>query len=314
MLVLARLSLPVSGYLTSTTQDRLLDQDFLCHQHLQQICPPTKEGLTTSGQSTHLTLSQTTLASIMAKTTTKKTREELRAEKSDCHCRDPDPYAPSSRSFAKLVTNRVDRNNTILCDAEEGCLNWYHFHCEKLTVYLIGDIDKYAYIGCLKEGLGQTTYKGYNPEAEIPDDAVTNEDESDDEDDDEDVDLYITESDSANDSDGSEGNSNDTESSSDDSEPYSDSTESESDESDESDYQEPVTACGKRKAAAQPGQKRKAQKTSKQAAFGSHKPLASGRLAPSRPVHRRFQPTDSTSQRSLAQLPQQLGGRSDSQN
>ncbi|KAM0701737.1 hypothetical protein Q7P35_010646 [Cladosporium inversicolor] len=178
----------------------------------------------------------------MAKTTTKKTREELRAEKSDCHCRDPDP------------------NNTILCDSEEGCLNWYHFHCEKLNVYLIGDIDRYACIGCLKEGLGQTTYKGCNPEAEIPDGAITNEDEGDDEDDDDDVDVYITESDGTNDSDGSEGDSNGTESSSENSEPYSNNTES---ESDDSDHQKPVTAGGRRMAAAQPGPKLKAEKTSK---------------------------------------------------
>ena len=45
--------------------------------------------------------------------------------------------------------NHVDRNNTILCDAPEGCLGWFHFatECENLSqadngfLALIADLD-----------------------------------------------------------------------------------------------------------------------------------------------------------------------------
>ena len=193
----------------------------------------------------------------------------------------------------KLDTNYIDRNKTVQCDAEEGCLDWPHWECEGFTETQIDRIDKYNCKGCIKKGLGKMTYKPYNAAAEIPDDAVENDDESDevdedrdgdgdededddvdevedgdeDEDDDEDeveddVDAYIDESEDQSDSHGSGSESGGSDNSSQDTEPEYDGPETESDGS-SVDYQEPITDSRKRKAASQTSSKPKAQKMSK---------------------------------------------------
>jgi len=138
---------------------------------------------------------------------------------------------------SKRDAEYVDRNNTILCDAKEGCCGWYHFVCEGLTLYAIGDIDLYACTGCLKMGLGETTYKGYNHGSEIPDDNVEDEEEVEEEEEDEDerYSEYDDENASACDS-GDSVDSDDPD-----------------DSDDSSDHQEPVSGyIRKRKADAQP--------------------------------------------------------------
>ena len=167
----------------------------------------------------------------------------------------------------KLATNYADRDKTILCDAEDGCLEWSHWKCEGLRKSEIRDIDKYMCKGCRDQGLGEITYY---PGAVIP----QNGNDTDDDTDDEDVDEYVTESDdsnesggsksdhednksSSNDSDGSKSDSNATQGSSNDPESFSDDTESESDDSD--DYEQPASGAHKRKAASQPGLKTKVQ-------------------------------------------------------
>ena len=184
----------------------------------------------------------------------------------------------------KLDANYVERHGTILCDNEEGCHSWPHWECEGFTEAQTWDIDKYACKGCLKKGNGKTTYYPGTAMAQNNDDDVINDDEDD-------GDRYTDDDDELDDSDDPGSESDDAEK---DSEKEYDGLETESEsESDESDYQTPVTAGGKRKAAAQPGPKLKAQKKSKQAASGSRKPLASRRVAPVRSVRtRRFQLTD----------------------
>jgi hypothetical protein len=146
----------------------------------------------------------------------------------------------------KLGADYVDRDKTIQCDAEDGCLEWPHWECEGLTKPQIDRIDKYICKGCRDHGLGETTCY---LDAIIPQD----DDETDDDIDDEDVDEYVTESDVSNGSDGSNSPSKDAKSSSNDSESYSnntDSTESESDDSD--DYEQPAFSGHEREAASQP--------------------------------------------------------------
>lgn len=167
----------------------------------------------------------------------------------------------------RLGANYIDRDKTILCDAEDGCLEWSHWECEGLTEPEIDLIDRYLCKGCRDQRLGESTY--------YPG-AVTsqNDEETDDDTDNEDVDEYVTESDvsndsdssksdsednksSSNDSDGSKSDSNATQSSSNDSESFSDRTESESDDPD--DYEQPASGEHKRKAASQPAPKTKVQ-------------------------------------------------------
>lgn len=135
-------------------------------------------------------------------------------------------------------------------------------------------------------------YKGYNPAAELPDDAVRNDDESDEEDD-EDIDEYLPGTDDQGDSDGSDSESEPRNAKPDSKDLEGDYDGSESDSDDSFvDYQEPVTAGRKRKSASQAVSKLKVQKTTEQSASDSHKRLASGRVASTRQVRRRFQLTD----------------------
>ena len=192
---------------------------------------------------------------------------------------------PPHTYLPRLYANYSDRNNCVQCDADEGCFKWYHWECEGITLFDLGDIKEYICKGCRGKNLGKMTYKGYNPAAELPDDAVQNEDETE-EGDDEDVDEYLPESDDQDDSDGS-----DSDSESRNAKHGSKDSESDSDDSSVG-YQEPITAGRKRKAASQAALKLKVQKTSEQSVSGSHKRLASGRVASSRPVRRRFQLTE----------------------
>ena len=101
----------------------------------------------------------------------------------------------SSYIIIRHDANYVNRNETILCDADEGCFNWYHWECEGLTEAEIEDIDQYACKGCLEHGHGKTTYKSG---VEIPED----DDENDDGDED-DIDEYVYESEDENEDDDS---------------------------------------------------------------------------------------------------------------
>jgi hypothetical protein len=113
---------------------------------------------------------------------------------------------PPHTYLPRLYANYSDRNNCVQCDADEGCFKWYHWECEGITLFDLGDIKEYICKGCRGKNLGKMTYKGYNPAAELPDDAVQNEDETEEEDD-EDVDEYLPESDDQDDSDGSDSDS-----------------------------------------------------------------------------------------------------------
>lgn len=136
------------------------------------------------------------------------------------------------------------------------------------------------------------TYKGYNPAAELPDDAVQNDDESDEEDD-EDVNEWLPGSENQDDFDGSDSDSESRNTKHDSKDSEGDYHDSESDSDDSSvDCNEPVTTGLKRKAASQTALKPKVQKTCEQSASSSHKRFASRRVALSRPVRRRFQLTE----------------------
>lgn len=185
----------------------------------------------------------------------------------------------------KLDADSVNRYGTIQCDNEEGCHSWPHWECEGLTEAQTDDIDEYACKGCLEKGAGETTLYPGTAMAQY---AIENAVQSDDEDD---LGRYTDDGEDLSDSDDSGSESDDAEK---DTEKEYDGLETDSEsETDGSDYQTPVTAGGKRKAAAQPGPKLRAQKKSKQAASGSRKPLVSRRVAPVRSVRiRRFQLTD----------------------
>lgn len=142
----------------------------------------------------------------------------------------------------KFGANYIDRDKTVQCDAEGGCLEWPHWACEGLTKPEIDLIDKYMCKGCRGHGLGEMTYY---PGALIP----HHDDQTDDDTEDENVDDFVTESDTSNNSDGSESDSTDTKSSSTDSESYSESTESESDDSDG--YEQPASGGHTREMASQ---------------------------------------------------------------
>jgi hypothetical protein len=160
----------------------------------------------------------------------------------------------------------ADRENVILCDAVEGCGKWYHFdaECEDLAQEEIDAIKLYACTGCLKMGLGETTYKVFDDDGNevTGDDVKTDgcaeddaEDVVEDDDEDEQCSEYNDEIDEASDS---------------------------GDSAASDDYQAPITVeTRKRKAASQPApalpvQKKKKAKVSGCGAKKKAKVPASG--------------------------------------